>query len=68
MVATMAGKAGNAGKARNPYHFRGSSQYGWNLIPYALFVPYPFHVTLFVESFVGRKFRDFANFFVDSDS
>ena len=36
MVAALAGKAVNAwkaGKARNPYHFQGSIQYGWNLIP-----------------------------------
>ena len=72
MVATLAGKAVNtgkaenagkaekAGKARNPYHFQGLFQYGWNLIPYL--PPYPFHVALLVESFAGRKFRDFANF------
>ena len=38
MVATLAGKAVNAGKAekagkaRNPYHFQGLFQYGWELI------------------------------------
>ena len=65
MVATLAGKAGNAGKARNPYHFQGLFQYGWILIP--CFPPNPFHVTLLLESFGGRKF-DFANFFVNSES
>ena len=56
MVATLAGKAG---KARNPYHFHGLFQYDWNLVPYL--PPYPYYVTLLVESFAGRKFRDFAS-------
>ena len=58
MVATLAGKAGNAGKAgkaRNPYHFQGLFQNGWNLIPHL--PTHPFHVTLLVESFASRKFH-----------
>ena len=60
MVAALAGKAGNAGKAgkaRNPYHFQGSIQYGWNLIP----CPHNHFMLLYlrVESFA---------IFVDSES